>query len=78
MLRRATARSESRTKHGVHETGDEVGVRRIGGHQPPVEHRARERDGCRVRVDAGGEFTSLDARRDRVDQPLTPAGVLQM
>ena len=76
MLRRATARSESRTEHGVHDTGDEVRVRRIGDHQPPVEHRAR--DGCRVRVDAGGEFTSLDARRDGLREPLTPAGVLQM
>ena len=78
MLRRATARSESRTKHGVRETGDEVGVRRIGGHQPQVEHRARERDGCCVRVDAGGEFTSFDARRDGLREPPPPARVLQM
>ncbi len=76
MLRRATARSESRTEHGVHDTGDEVRVRRIGDHQPPVEHRAR--DGCRVRVDAGGEFTSFDARRDGLGEPPTPARVLQM
>jgi hypothetical protein len=78
MQRKATAGSESGAEHSVDESRDEVGVGRIRGHQPPVDHRAGKCDGCRVRVDAGGEFTSLDARRDRVDQPLTPTGVLQM